>query len=143
MINIIVVFLIILNLFSIFMLLKMLKGTENQFKIISVIILILVNVIIANIVYAISQIGITEEVAKNAKPMILLTIIPINIIAMAAPIAVQIRKARLGDIEKKKFVKNVVICIIIDIVLLCLECAYVKNIQLGIEEIGRKINEKT
>ena len=143
MINIIVVFLIILNLFSIFMLNKMLKGTETQFRVVSIIALIIVNFVILNIIYSISKIGISEEVATKSKAMIMFTAFPINLIAMAAPIAVQIRKARLNEIEKDKFIKNIVICIIIDIILLCIECAYIKNIQFGIEEMRRRINEKT
>ena len=143
MINIIVIFLIILNLFAISMLIKMLKGTETQFKVISIIILVAVNLIIANIIYAIAQIGIAEEVAQKSKPMILFTMLPINLIVIASPIAIQIRKARLGEIEKDKFIKNIIVCIIIDVILLCLECAYIKNIQLGIEEMGRRINEQT
>ena len=143
MINIIVVFLIILNLFSIFMLAKMLKGTETQFKVVSIIALLIVNFVILNIIYSISQIGISEEVATKSKPMILFTAFPINLIAMASPIAIQIRKARLNEIEKDKFIKNIIICIIIDIILLCIECAYIKNIQFGIEEMGRRINGKT
>lgn len=143
MINIIIISLIILNAFAILMLFKMLKGTETQFKIISAGILIIVNLIIVNIIYAIGKIGIAQEVAQKAKPLILFTILPINLILMASPIAVQLSKARNGDIEKDKFAKNIIIFIIIDIVIICLECAYIKNIQLGIEEMGRGINDNT
>ena len=136
--SIILISIIILNLFSIFMLYKMLKGTDTKFRIVTTIVLIIVNMILVNIIYGIGKIGIAEEIAKSSKNLIFFTMLPINLIVMASPMAVQISKARLEEIEKEKFFRNIIICLIIDVVILCLECNYIKSIQLGIERMATK-----
>ena len=135
--TIIIIAIIILNIFSIIMLLKMLKGTELKIKIITCIALILFMFIISNIIY-----GIIGEIANKSKNMILLVLMPINMMIIASPIALQINKAHSKEIEKEEFFKKIIILVLIDIAILIVECIYIKNIQLGTQSVmeGLKAN---
>ena len=140
--TIIIIAIIILNIFSIIMLLKMLKGTELQIKIITCIALILFMFIISNIIYGIGNMGIIGEIANKSKNMILLVLMPINMMIIASPIALQINKAQSKEIEKEKFSKKIITLVLIDIAILIVECIYIKNIQLGTQSVmeGLKAN---
>lgn len=140
--TIIIIAIIILNIFSIIMLLKMLKGTELKIKIITCIALILFMFIISNIIYGIGNIGIIGEIANKSKNMILLVLMPINMMIIASPIALQINKAHSKEIEKEEFLKKIITLVLIDIAILIVECIYIKNIQLGTQSVmeGLKAN---
>lgn len=140
--TIIVIAIIILNIFSIIMLLKMLKGTELKIKIITCIALILFMFIISNIIYGIGNMGIIGEIANKSKNMILLVLMPINMMIIASPIALQINKAQSKEIEKEEFLKKIITLVLIDIAILIVECIYIKNIQLGTQSVmeGLKAN---
>ena len=140
--TIIIIAIIILNIFSIIMLLKMLKGTELKIKIITCIALILFMFIISNIIYGIGNMGIIGEIANNSKNMILLVLMPINMMIIASPIALQINKAQSKEIEKEEFSKKIITLVLIDIAILIVECIYIKNIQLGTQSVmeGLKAN---
>lgn len=140
--TIIIIAIIILNIFSIIMLLKMLKGTELKIKIITCIALILSMFIISNIIYGIGNMGIIGEIANKSKNMILLVLMPINMMIIASPIALQINKAQSKEIEKEEFSKKIITLVLIDIAILIVECIYIKNIQLGTQSVmeGLKAN---
>lgn len=140
--TIIIIAIIILNIFSIIMLLKMLKGTELKIKIITCIALILFMFIISNIIYGIGNMGIIGEIANKSKNMILLVLMPINMMIIASPISLQINKAQSKEIEKEKFSKKIITLVLIDIAILIVECIYIKNIQLGTQSVmeGLKAN---
>lgn len=140
--TIIIIAIIILNIFSIIMLLKMLKGTELKTKIITCTTLILLMFIISNIIYGIGNMGIIGEIANKSKNMILLVLIPINMMIIASPIALQINKAQSKEIEKEEFSKKIITLVLIDIAILIVECIYIKNIQLGTQSVmeGLKAN---
>ena len=141
--TIIIIAIIILNIFSIIMLLKMLKGTELKIKIITCIALILFMFIISNIIYGIGNMGIIGEIANKSKNMILLVLMPINMMIIASPIALQINKAQSKEIEKEEFLKKIITLVLIDIAILIVECIYIKNIQLGTQSVmeGLKANK--
>ena len=120
--TIIIIAIIILNIFSIIMLLKMLKGTELKIKIITCIALILFMFIISNIIYGIGNMGIIGEIANKSKNMILLVLMPINMMIIASPIALQINKAQSKEIEKEEFLKKIITLVLIDIAILIVEC---------------------
>jgi hypothetical protein len=124
------------------MLLKMLKGTELKIKIITCIALILFMFIISNIIYGIGNMGIIGEIANKSKNMILLVLMPINMMIIASPIALQINKAQSKEIEKEEFLKKIITLVLIDIAILIVECIYIKNIQLGTQSVmeGLKAN---
>lgn len=140
--TIIIIAIIILNIFSIIMLLKMLKGTELKTKIITCTTLILIMFIISNIIYGIGNMGIIGEIANKSKNMILLVLMPINMMIIASPIALQINKAQSKEIEKEEFSKKIITLVLIDIAILIVECIYIKNIQLGTQSVmeGLKAN---
>ena len=140
--TIIIIAIIILNIFSIIMLLKMLKGTELKTKIIPCTTLILLMFIISNIIYGIGNMGIKGEIANKSKNMILLVLMPINMMIIASPIALQINKAQSKEIEKEEFSKKIITLVLIDIAILIVECIYIKNIQLGTQSVmeGLKAN---
>ncbi len=140
--TIIIIAIIILNIFSIIMLLKMLKGTELKIKIITCIALILFMFIISNIIYGIGNMGIIGEIANKSKNMILPVLMPINMMIIASPIALQINKAHSKEIEKEEFLKKIITLVLIDIAILIVECIYIKNIQLGTQSVmeGLKAN---
>lgn len=140
--TIIIIAIIILNIFSIIMLLKMLKGTELKIKIITCIALILFMFIISNIIYGVGNMGIIGEIANKSKNMILLVLMPINMMIIASPIALQINKAQSKEIEKEEFLKKIITLVLIDIAILIVECIYIKNIQLGTQSVmeGLKAN---
>lgn len=140
--TIIIIAIIILNIFSIIMLLKMLKGTELKTKIITCTTLILLMFIISNIIYGIGNMGIIGEIANKSKNMILLVLMPINMMIIASPIALQINKAQSKEIEKEEFAKKIITLVLIDIAILIVECIYIKNIQLGTQSVmeGLKAN---
>ena len=140
--TIIIIAIIILNIFSIIMLLKMLKGTELKIKIITCISLILFMFVISNIIYGIGNMGIIGEIANKSKNMILPVLMPINMMIIASPIALQINKAHSKEIEKEEFFKKIITLVLIDIAILIVECIYIKNIQLGTQSVmeGLKAN---
>lgn len=133
--TIIIIAIIILNIFSMIMLLKMLKGTELKIKIITCIALILFMFIISNIIYGIGNMGIIGEIANKSKNMILPVLMPINMMIIASPIALQINKAQSKEIEKEEFSKKIITLVLIDIAILIVECIYIKNIQLGTQSV--------
>ena len=135
MLNVIVISIIILNIISISILLKMLKGTDATFKIAITIGMILVNLILANIICSIGQAGISEEISSATKPMMMFIILPINLILISCPLSVQINKWKSVEINKEQLIKRIIIFLLIDIVIVILECIYVKNIQTSIVEM--------
>ena len=132
MVNIITLLIVVLNISSILVLVNMLKGVDLKFRIISVVILILINLLLANIICSIGQMKVESTVANASKPMLLFSILPINLIVIASPIAVQMSKVKTEEIGQDKFIRNIIICLLIDIIIIVLECNYIKNIVAGI-----------
>ena len=130
--NIIVISIIILNIFAIFILFNMLKGIETKYRIVFTGIFMLISYIIANIIFNIGQAGMAGEFAGPVRNVLVFSVLPINLILMASPIAIQINKLKSKDIEKDKFKKNLIICLVIDIILIIFECNYVKGTITGI-----------
>ena len=132
MVNIITILIVVLNISSILVLVNMLKGVDLKFRIISVVILILINLLLSNIICSIGQMSVESMVANASKPMLLFSILPINLIVIASPIAVQMSKVKTEEIGQDKFIRNIIICLLIDIIIIVLECNYIKNIVAGI-----------
>ncbi len=132
MINIIIILIVILNIFSVLTLFNMLKGLEIKFRIIITISLIFINIILTNIICLIGQASVTKEFANIGRLLLIFSILPINLIIMASPLAIQINKVKSLEIDKAKFLKNIFICFIIDFILIIIECNYVKGIISGI-----------
>ena len=128
MLNVIIIAIVILNIISILILLKMLSGLNNTFKIVITIALIAVNLILSNIIYSIGQVDtLAEEISSVVKPMTIFTLLPINAILMLCPIAILINKWKSVEINKEQLIKRIIIFFIIDIVIIILECMYIKT----------------
>lgn len=128
MLNVIIIAIVILNIISILILLKMLSGLNNTFKIVITIALIAVNLILSNIIYSIGQVGtLAEEISNVVKTMTIFTLFPINAILMLCPIAILINKWKSVEINKEQLIKRIIIFFVIDIVIIILECMYIKT----------------
>lgn len=125
--TIITISIIILNIFSLLMLLKMLIGMDTKNKVITAGVLIIAMFIISNIIYNVTSSNLAQELAKTLKPYMLFTLFPINSIIIASPIAIQINKAESQEIKKEELFKKVGILLIIDIIIIIIECTYLKN----------------
>lgn len=123
---------ILLNIFAISMLFKMLTGTEISFRIKMTIILSLAMLAISYIIYGITSIGISAELKAVSKPLLLFTIFPINIMVMASPVAVLLNKVKSEEIDNKDFSRKIIRMLVVDLMLIIVECIYLKNIQAGI-----------
>lgn len=127
-----------LNIFSIILNTKMLKGFDKAKMIRFLIIGEIVLFIISNISYAISSFGVPSEIHKGAKWMILLTMLPVNMILIFCPIISQINKKSFDEITDEQYKRRMLLFIIVAIILIVFETIYVKNIQLGILDISNK-----
>ena len=105
---------------SILILYNLLKGLDIKSRIVFTAILIVISLILVNVICSIGQAGLAQEIRTNAKSLIVYTMLPVNILLMASPIAIQINRLKLEDIEKDKFIRNIIICLIIYVVLIVL-----------------------
>ena len=113
---------------SVIILFKLLSGTDMIFKIITTIVMIIINLILGNVIYSMGLVGpVTEEISNVMRPMILFTLFPINMILMSCPLAMQINKWKLEELDQKKFSTRVFICLIIDIAVLIIEFLKIKT----------------
>ena len=125
-------FIVILNLVAITILYRSLGNIEIKNKIAITIIGILLMYIILYVIYNISSKGIESAVVQASRQMIIFAFLPINLICIATPILMQIRKLKEKDLTNEKFKKKIIIYFIIAIVILVIECIYIKDIQTGI-----------
>ena len=126
-------FIVILNLVAITILYRSLGNIEIKNKIAITIIGILLMYIILYVIYNISSKGIESAVVQASRQMIIFAFLSINLICIATPILMQIRKLKEKDLTNEKFKKKIIIYFIIAIVILVIECIYIKDIQTGIQ----------
>lgn len=126
--TVITISIIALNIFSLLMLYKMLIGMDLKNKIITAIVLIISVLIISNIVYGIASSRIAQEAVKALKPYMLFTLFPINSMIMASPIAIQINKVESQEIKREELFRKIAILLVIDIIVIIVECNYLRNI---------------
>lgn len=123
---------IILNIFSIIITVKMLSGQDLTKKIAYVLGGEIGIFIVSIILYAISGSGVLDSIHQGAKWYMILTMTPVNTLLMYCPAISSINKR-----EKEERANNKMsILIIIDIAIMIIEVIYVKNIQLGIANFG-------
>ena len=127
---------ILINIFSLVMQIKMLNGLEKG-KVVALILTgEIVMFIVSLIVYALTSGGIPSEVHDTSKWMIILTILPVNLMIIYCPILSLINKKSYDDISDGEFRKRLTIIIIIAIIVCVIELIYVKNIQAGIAKFA-------
>ncbi len=128
MLNIIITLIVILSMVSIMILCKLLNGTNNAFKTVTAVVMIIANLVLANIIYSIGQAGsMLEQVSDVMKPIIIFTIFPVNMILMACPIGLQLAKWKLEDIVTRKLINKIILYVIFDIFFIIIECLYIKS----------------
>lgn len=134
---ILIIMILIFNLFSVFLSVRMLKGYETT-KIITIVGIGEVAIfIICNIIYAITSGGVPPEVHQASKWYIIFTILPVNILAIFCPIANEINKKSFNEVTEEKYRTRLIMYIVISIVVIIVQIMYVKNIQLGIANFKR------
>ena len=130
--SIIIAFLVILNVFAIIFNWKMMKGYENSKKIILIVIGEALMFAIVNIIYGISASNIPQEIHEYSKSWINLTFLAINMIVIYSSIVKQINRKTFEEIDEKTFKRKIMIWAIVSLIIIIVECIYMKNIQLGI-----------
>lgn len=114
-----------------------LEDIEKHKKIIIMGMGLLIIFIITNIIFAISQSGINyqnDEIQKDVGNMMITLFTGVN--ALILPLLFKnILKMRNGEIEEKIFKTKMIVGVVIFLLIMCLECGYIKDIQKGILEI--------
>ena len=96
---------------------------------------LIVMAIITLIVFSISKSGIEypqKEMIGTVRNMLIAIFTPINGLIVIPYVANMINKIKIDDITPEKFQKGVILIGIIFLIVLILECSYLKDIQLGI-----------
>lgn len=127
---------ILLNIFSLVMQIKMLKGLEKGKMVALILTGEIVMFIVSFIVYALTSGGIPSEVHDASKWMIILTILPVNLMIIYCPILSLINKKSYDDVSDGELKKRLTIIIIVAIIIFVIELIYVKNIQTGIAKFA-------
>lgn len=127
---------IMLNLFSIIMQMKMLKGFDKGKTVAYILLGEIVMFVISYVVYALTSGGIPSEVHEASKWMILLTILPVNIMITYCPILSLINKKSFDDIGDMELKKKLFIVAVVAVFIFIIEIIYVKNIQTGIAKFA-------
>lgn len=112
--------------------------TNVKAKIIFIIISTLLILLITFILFNISKSSIqypNESMVKDVRNILVLTFAPVNGIVIIPFIAKQISRVKENSIEENELKKKIILMSIIFILILILECMYLKNTQIGILKI--------
>lgn len=112
--------------------------TNVTAKIIFIIISTLLILLITFILFNISKSSIqypNESMVKDVRNILVLTFAPVNGIVIIPFIAKQISRVKENSIEEDELKKKIILMSIIFILILILECMYLKNTQIGILKI--------
>ena len=115
---------------------------DKKIKIIFILIGFAIMFFITLIVCNISSNGVSykiPEMKNDVSKMLILVFTPLNALFTIPWIAKIISRINDNDIEKNQVIKRVVATIIVFIIVLIIECSYLKNTQLGIIEIYEKM----
>lgn len=115
---------------------------EKYIKIIYILIGLVIISIITFIIFNISSIGIEYEeigIKNDIRTMLLVVFTPINGLFTMPVFAKILARINENDIEKKEFLLRTGIILAIFVFILIIECGYIKNTQLGIIEIYKKL----
>ena len=129
---ILIIMILVFNVFSVFLSVRMLKGYEGA-KILAIAGLgEIVLFVLCNIIYAITSGGVPPEAHQASKWYIIFTMLPINQLIIFCPIANEINKKSFNEVTEAKYRSRMMIYMIIAIAVIIVQIMYVKNIQLGI-----------
>ena len=105
-----------------------------MFIVISTLLILLITFILFNISKNSIQYP-NESMIKDVRNILVLTFAPVNGIIIIPFIAKQISRVRENSIEEDELKKKIILMSIIFILILILECMYLKNTQIGILKI--------
>ena len=111
---------------------------ENYSKTIYVVVCTLIMFLVTIILFNISKSGISypnESMIKDVRNVLILIFTPINGIIIVPYLAKQLNRIKEKTINKEQLKKKINIILIVFIILIIIECMYLKNIQLGILKI--------
>ena len=111
---------------------------EIKKKIQYILISIVSILVITFVVFNISKIGISyanEDILFNVRTILVLVFTPINGLIVMPYVANMINKIKQKSIKKQESQKKVIRLLIVFIIILILECFYLKDIQEGIIRI--------
>ena len=129
---VLIVFIVLLNLFSIVLVYKMLSSMELSDKMKIIIISEIIMYVMVQIIYNLSSGNIPENIAKKSRTMLVFTFLPINMMVLFAPIAKNLAKIKSKELKKEKFKEKIIRIILIDIIIIICETMYLNSIQSGI-----------
>ncbi len=134
--KILIAVIIIINLIAVIMLIKKSYGCkQKQLVIISSIIGMY---IIVNIIYLIASIGMPNTITFASKNFIIFSLLPLNIIAIISPIVSLISKRTIKEISDEEYSKRLKRILILDAIIIAVECVYIRNIQFEIIKMLQK-----
>ena len=132
--TILIVSIIAINIFAIVLNIKMLKGRENNNIVTYLVVQEIVLLIIEKIIFNIATIGIDATVSSTSQNMILFLFQGMNMIIISAPFAKILANSKEEKSKKNKdsFQKRIGIWLVVTIIIIIIECIYIKNIENGI-----------
>lgn len=115
---------------------------EKHIKIIYIILGLIIMSVITLIIFNVSSIGIKYEemqIKNDIRNMLVLVFTPINSLFILPSFAKILSKINNNNIEKDKIISKAIITLLVFIIIIFIECSYLKNTQLGIIEIYEKL----
>jgi len=121
-----------INIFAIALNYKILKEKDKNKILMFIIVEEIILLIIGKIIFNIATKNIDNDVSSTSQNMILFIFQGMNMIIISSPLA-----KILDDNKNKSFSKRITIWIIVTIIIIVLECIYIKNIENGILNMKR------
>lgn len=121
-----------INIFAIALNYKILKEKYKNKILMFIIVEEIILLIIGKIIFNIATKNIDNDVSSTSQNMILFIFQGMNMIIISSPLA-----KILDDNKNKSFSKRITIWIIVTIIIIVLECIYIKNIENGILNMKR------
>ena len=121
-----------INIFAIALNYKILKEKDKNKILMFIIVEEIILLIIGKIIFNIATKNIDKDVSSTSQNTILFIFQGMNMIIISSPLA-----KILDDNKNKSFSKRITIWIIVTIIIIVLECIYIKNIENGILNMKR------
>lgn len=121
-----------INIFAIAFNYKILKEKDKNKILMFIIVEEIILLVIGKIIFNIATKNIDNDVSSTSQNMILFIFQGMNMIIISSPLA-----KILDDNKNKSFSKRITIWIIVTIIIIVLECIYIKNIENGILNMKR------
>lgn len=123
------------NVFSVILSYVLTNDMDKEKRIAVVCISEIINFILANLLYAITGWGIAAEVHAASKWMMLLTVLPINVIATSSLILKLFSRVGNNEIDEETFKHKLLFRAVALFIIFIIEIIYIKNIQIGISNM--------